>query len=365
MPAASANPEFPASRAGVSLGSKSLATDKRIDHRIRSLFADIPIGPRPNVSSRDEILEAEKSELGLAIAAMQFQWADKLDNEIIAPSAGLRITTESFVSSPDRNDIKVSYVRPDTNERLPCVYYIHGGGMEMMSCFNGMYRAWAKILAARGVAVAMIDFRNCVRPSSTAEVAPFPAGLNDCVSGVRWLHEQADVLNIDRNRIVVAGESGGGNLTIATGMRLMRDGDIDLIHGLYALCPFIAGEWPQSRFPSSVENNGLGLDLHSNHNAYAYGIDAFRARDPLAWPGFATVADVRGLPPTVISVNEFDPLRDEGVWLYRLLLEAGVPARGREMLGTIHGTEVFHCCPDITASTATDLAEFCRRARDG
>ena len=51
----------------------------------------------------------------------------------------------------------------------------------------------------------------------------------------------------------------------------------------------------------------------------AYGIEAFKNSDPLAWPGFATKEDVTGLPPTVISVNECDPLRDEGIAFYRLV----------------------------------------------
>ena len=68
-----------------------------------------------------------------------------------------------------------------------------------------------------------------------------------------------------------------------------------------------------------------------------------------------------GFPPTVISVNECDPLRDEGINFYRLLLQAGVPARGREVLGTMHGTEVFViACPEIGRDTARDLAAFAR-----
>ena len=65
----------------------------------------------------------------------------------------------------------------------------------------------------------------------------------------------------------------------------------------------------------------------------AYGIEAFNARNPLAWPSFATREDVEGLPPVVISVNECDPLRDEGIAFYRLLLGAGVPARCRQVDG--------------------------------
>ena len=244
---------------------------------------------------------------------------------------------------------------------MPCVYYIHGGGMASLSCFDGMYRGWGKIIAANGVAVVMVDFRNSVTASSVPEVAPFPAGLNDCVSGLKWVVANAGHLNIDPARIIVAGESGGGNLTLATGLKLKRDGELGLIKGLYALCPYIRGEWPTPECPSSTENNGILLDLHNNRGAMGYGIEAFNERNPLAWPSFATAEDVAGFPPTVISVNECDPLRDEGISFYRLLLQAGVPARGRQVMGTIHGTEIFAiACPDISRDTARDIAAFCR-----
>ena len=163
--------------------------------------------------------------------------------------------------------------------------------------------------------------------------------------------------------LVIAGESGGGNLTLATGLKLLRDGDVGLIRGLYAMCPYIAGEWPQANLPSATENNGILLDLHNNRGRMAYGIEAFDAKDPLAWPLFATQDDVAGLPPTIISVNECDPLRDEGIEFYRLLLRAGVPARCRQVMGTCHGIEIFaSACPDVSRDTAAHIAQFCRDA---
>ena len=174
--------------------------------------------------------------------------------------------------------------------------------------------------------------------------------------------EHAAHLRIDPERIIVAGESGGGNLTLATGLKLKRDGDLGLVKGLYALCPYIAGQWPLPENPSSVENNGILLDLHNNRGAIGYGIEAFNERNPLAWPSFATVDDVAGFPPTVINVNECDPLRDEGISFYRLLLRAGIPARCRQMMGTMHGTEIFTiACPDVSRGTARDIAGFTQR----
>ncbi len=340
-----------------------MQNDPRIDPRIKATMAGVPPLHQENVESREQLLREANSPAMVELRERMAVMFEMVDNEQITPSAGLRISTHEFTSSPDGNTIKLQFIRPDSDECLPCVYYIHGGGMQTLSCFLGMYRAWGKMIAHQGVAVAMVDFRNCLTPSSSPDVAPFPAGLNDCVSGVKWVSSQADALNIDPAHIIVAGESGGGNLTLATGLKLKQDGDMGLVRGLYALCPYIAGTWPQERFPSSIENNGLLIDLHNNHGAMAYGIEELHARNPLAWPGLATEDDVRGLVPTVISVNECDPLRDEGIDFYRLLLRAGVRASCRQVMGTIHGTEIFVvACPDISRETAASIARFCKEA---
>ncbi len=338
-----------------------LQEDRRIDPRIKAAMAAFPSITQSDVRSRDELLAEVNQPQAIAQREQMRAAFDLMDNEQIAPSKGLSVATHEFRSSPDGNTIKVQLIRPESREPLPCVYYIHGGGMQAMSCFDGMYRAWGRIIAAQGVAVAMVDFRNALTPSSAPEVAPFPAGLNDCVSGVKWLHESAARLGVDPAHIVVAGESGGGNLTLATGLKLKQDGDLGPVRGLYALCPYIAGHWPQERLPSSIENNGILLDLHNNRGAMAYGIQELERKNPLAWPGFASEQDVKGLVPTTISVNECDPLRDEGIEFYRLLLRAGVPARCRQVMGTIHGTEIFAmACPDVSRETAASIARFCR-----
>jgi acetyl esterase/lipase len=343
--------------------SSKLNDDPRIDPRIKALMGALPSVAQRDAESREQVVAEANSETALAARTALEGFMTLCDNEDVAPSTGLDVSTREFTSSPDGNTIKIQFVRPHSKEPLPCVYYIHGGGMQVMSCFDGMYKAWGRIIAAQGVAVAMVDFRNCLTASSAPEVEPFPAGLNDCVSGVKWLHENANSLGIDPGRIIVAGESGGGNLTLATGLKLNRDGNLAVIRGLYALCPYIAGTWPQERFPSSIENNGILLDLHNNRGALAYGIEALEKQNPLAWPSFAKEDDVAGLVPTVVSVNECDPLRDEGIEFYRLLVRAGVPARCRQVMGTIHGTEIFAMsCPDVSRETAASIAHFCREA---
>ena len=337
------------------------ADDRRLDPRIRDVLAFMPTVPARDATDREVLLAAVNTPEAIEARVQQAALFEALDDGVAVPTAGLEITRETIVSSPDGNEIHLAVIRPEGDGPWPGVYYVHGGGMATMSCFDAIYRMWGRRIAHHGVAVVMVDFRNCLIPSSAPEVAPYPAGLNDCVSGLRWLHANAPRLGVDPDRIVVAGESGGGNLTLATGMRLLCDGDIGMIRGLYALCPYIAGDWPQDRFPSSIENNGIFLDLHSNEGRLRYGVEAFDAGDPLAWPSFATEADVAGLPPTFISVNECDPLRDEGVEFYRLLLRAGVAAQCRQVMGTIHGAELIPvACPDVSEETAASIARFAR-----
>jgi acetyl esterase/lipase len=335
--------------------------DDRLDPRLKAFLALLPAEEANDVRDRAEILEQMASPAAKAAVEMTVAFTDMWGSEELAPSTGLRFETLDITSQPDGNAIKVQIVRPDNDETVACVYYIHGGAMATLSSFYGNYRAWARILAARGLAVVLVEFRNSVGENALDEVAPYPAGLNDCVAGLRWTVDHAQEYGIDPSRIVVAGESGGGNLALATTLRLKRSGDLKLIKGVYALCPYINGVWPDDRYPSTVTNNGIFINVQGNWGPMSYGIEAVESRDPLAWPGFATVEDVTGFPPTVISVNECDPLHDEGVAFYRLLLSAGVDARGRDILGTMHGTELtVALCPEITQATALDLAAFAK-----
>jgi|TARA_B110000967_G_scaffold161382_1_gene167508 acetyl esterase len=337
-----------------------LINDVRIDPRIKKNFwFDLP--PRKQFKNRDEMINYHSSGYIKKEIKLFERFSEIYDDKKIAPTKGLKIETKEIVSLPDNNIIKMQCIRPDNDEILPCVYYIHGGGMEYLSCFYGNYRAWGRLVAHQNIAVVMVDFRNATIPSSAPEVAPFPAGLNDCVSGVKWIHENSDLLKIDKNRIVVAGESGGGNLTLATGMSLKKEGKLNIVKGLYALCPYIAGIWPLETNPSSISNNGIFLDLHNNPGPIAYGIDELHNKNPLAWPGFATIEDVQGFPPTHIHVNECDPLRDEGYNFYKLLKDARVETDFTEAKGTIHATELFvTMCPDISLRAAKNIAKFCR-----
>ena len=199
--------------------------DPGLDPRIRAFFKPDSLEGSPllrpgDVGSRDELLKETQTPEAIAGAKAASALFALADTEEAAPSAGLTIKRHDFTSEPDGNTINVQFIRPTSEEALPCVYYIHGGGMQTMSCYDGAYRAWGRTIANQGVAVAMVEFRNALTPSSVPEVEPFPAGLNDCVSGLKWLIANAASLQVDPNRVVVAGESGGGTSIQGDALRI-------------------------------------------------------------------------------------------------------------------------------------------------
>ncbi|GBG33944.1 Arylacetamide deacetylase [Hondaea fermentalgiana] len=331
-----------------------------------------------DVSTREDLLERRMQDLvKLAKIVKSMEKPPKPPQEIRALWAGNDIeqSQEEIVSQPDGNSIKLSVIKPSAASAsqgpLPCVMYIHGGGMATNSAFNPEYQVLGRILAKQGLVVVLPDFRNCEMPTpSNPEVAPFPAGLNDCYSALQWIHDNKAALGID-DRIIVAGESGGGNLTLAVTLKALKEGRHDLVqHGIYAMCPYIAGRWPQDVTNNGIlgtshlnsVNNGIFLEMAGNNvPALGYGIEALRRKDPLAWPAFAADEDLKAFPRTVIQVNEFDPLRDEGIVFYRRLVKAGVRATCKELRGTIHGASVMvTAVPEVTLDTCASIAAMAK-----
>jgi hypothetical protein len=131
-----------------------LTEDPRIDPRLKALFGKMPVVRGRDLSSRDEVLERNRSEKAVAARAAMARFVERADTEEIAPSAGLTVTTETFVSEPDGNPIKVQFVRPEhAGERPACVYYLHGRPRWRRSGDGGLPQRRHPVLRPGGRAV--------------------------------------------------------------------------------------------------------------------------------------------------------------------------------------------------------------------
>jgi acetyl esterase len=277
-----------------------------------------------------------------------------------APIADGVTTTTVTIPGGDGQDLTLYISRPDSSVALPCVVHLHGGGMAFLSAADTTYRRARECLAAAGLVVVGVEFRNS---GGKLGVHPYPAGLNDCAAAVRWVFANRERLGI--THLIVSGESGGGNLTLAVTHKAKREGWLHEIAGAYAQCPFISNRWQEQpdEFASMKENDGyfisceqLALFASVYDPAYAH------SDDPTCWPGVAADADLSDMPPHVISVNELDPLRDEGLDYYRRLLRAGASAVGRMVAGTCHAGDMLFpgAMPEVFAASARDVSGFAK-----
>jgi acetyl esterase len=337
---------------------RTLATDLRSDPRMLAVMLPLGMSERtpPQPVTVDSPLEAIHEFNTVAEAGFEMMFS--MTSGDLGPVVGVERTIE-VIRGIDGNDITLYLHRPEgTSGPLPGVLHLHGGGMSILEASGSGYQRWRDQLAATGMVVCGVEFRNA---SGKLGPYPFPAGLNDCTSALLWFADQRERLGV--SKIVVSGESGGGNLTLATTLQAKRNGHLHAIDGVYAQCPYISGvyEAPPAELTSLFENDGYFLSCEQmGVMAMLYDPTRESATNPLAWPYHASVDDLAGLPPHVISVNELDPLRDEGLAYYRKLAAAGVPVAARTVNGTCHaGDCLFEAAmPEVFHATIRDIKSF-------
>jgi acetyl esterase len=281
--------------------------------------------------------------------------------ELLAQLPTLASVTSStqMIEGVDGNDIQLYIHRPATSSGpIPALVHYHGGGMVLMAAEDPGPIAWRDALASAGLLVIGVEFRNGGGRMGNHR---FPAGLNDCASAAKWVDDNRDELGV--STIVLSGESGGGNLALATALKAKQEGWIDRVDGVYAMCPYIYGDYqnPPAALASLVENDGYMLDSEMMSSLVkVYDPSGEHANNPLAWPYHVDVDTLRGMPPHIISVNELDPLRDEGLAYYRKLTKAGVSAVGRTVHGTPHAGDQSYAevIPDVSAETVRSILGF-------
>ena len=336
----------------------TLGDDPRADPRMIAAMEPFALAAPPVEAPVDSDSPIEALLEYVAAAEEGFEALFGALTDGLPEIAGVTRSVE-VIKGVDGNDVTLYVHRPvDERDTRPGVLHLHGGGMVLLEAAGASYVRLRDELAATGLVVVGVEFRN---GGGKHGPHPFPAGLNDCASALRWIIDNRSRLGI--SKLIVSGESGGGNLSLATTLKAKRDGLLEHIDGVYAMCPYISNAYvsPPAELTSLSENDEYFLSCRMLGGlARVYDPNGEHATDPLAWPYHATVEDLAGLPPHVISVNQLDPLRDEGLAYYRKLVDAGVSAVSRTVNGTCHaGDLIFHVAmPDVFAATIRDIKGF-------
>jgi len=228
--------------------------------------------------------------------------------------------------APDGHVVDLRVYRPFHRTSRGAVYHVHGGGF-ILGDLDMSHHRNAEIARECGAVVVAVAYR-------LAPEWPFPTPVEDVYSGLLWVHEQAGALEIDPANVVLHGVSAGGALAAATAL-LARDRNGPPISFQFLKSPTLDDRLRTASSRRFTDTPAL------NRRDAEIGWSAYLGRpagtvSPYAAPARAT--DLTGLPPTYISVAEFDPLRDEGVDYARSLLAAGVPVELHLFPGSYHGS---------------------------
>jgi phosphinothricin tripeptide acetyl hydrolase len=239
--------------------------------------------------------------------------------------------------------VPAEWLTPPGARADSAVLYLHGGGYVIGSPRSHRHLAAAVGTAARS-RVLLPDYR-------LAPEHAFPAAVDDAVAAYRWLMDRA----IAPARIVIAGDSAGGGLTVAT-LLALRDGGVPLPAGGVCISPWVdltcGGGSYATRAGADPIVKRAGVEEMAT--AYLGGRDA---TTPLASPLFA---DLHGLPPLLVHVGDDEVLLDDAVQLAERARKAGVEATLEVWPKMIHVWHWFFPMLDEGQAAIDRIGEFVR-----
>ena len=207
---------------------------------------------------------------------------------------------------------------------VPVVVFAHGGGFVFcdLDSHDDLCRAMTNGI---GAVVVSVDYR-------LAPESPWPAAAEDVYAAADWAVQQAGALGADPGRLLVAGDSAGGNLAAVTAL-MARDRDWPAIAGQVLVYPVIAADFDTASY------RRFGVGYYNTAAAMAWYWDQYvpnvaDRRHPYASPLQARLND---LPPAVVITAGCDPLCSEGGNYAKALVAEGVPTIHRDYEGAIHG----------------------------
>ena len=229
----------------------------------------------------------------------------------------------------DASDVPAEFITtPESvNERV--IYYLHGGGY-VLGTINTHREMASRLARAAKARVLLIAYR-------LAPEHPFPAAVEDSVTGYQWLLSRG----IKPDRVVIAGESAGGGLTVAT-LVALRDSGVPLPAVAVPVSPWVDMEALGESMVTKADLDPLVRRDHLLEMAKIY-LGGADPRTPLASPIYA---DLTGLPPLLIQVGTAETLFDDAARLAEKAKSAGVQVVLEPWEDMIHMWHFFPMLPE-------------------
>ena len=254
-------------------------------------------------------------------------------------------------------EVRVLAYRPtQVQGPLPVLLHLHGGGYVVGSP-ERKGTEHRKLAAELQCAIYSVDYR-------LAPETPFPGAIDDCYAVLAWLHQNASQLALDTNRIGVMGESAGGGLAASLAL-LVRDRAEFRLSFQHLVSPMLDDRTAVHANPNPWTGQ---FAWTQQDNAFGWSAllgSALGGPDVSSYAAAARAQDLRGLPPTYLSIAALDLLMEEELDYARRLAHSGVPLEVHLYPATFHG--FVPTCPHarVSVAAARDSYEALRRAFHG
>lgn len=233
-----------------------------------------------------------------------------------------------YINSDNRK-MKVIMLSPTNNKLNPGILWIHGGGY-----YEGMA---SMIYFSKGSSIAKKFNAVVLSPEyRKSKQEPYPAAFNDCVSTLKYMYNNAEKLGIDKNKIILGGESAGGGLAIALSL-YARDNNIPIMLQI-PLYPMI----DCFDTPSSKNNHGYNWNTKKNHKAWKlYLGKLYYEKDIPKYASPSREKDYSNLPPCYTFVQDNEPFYCETLKYIRDLRKFNVDANIDIYHGKMHAFDIL------------------------
>jgi acetyl esterase len=241
-----------------------------------------------------------------------------------------------------KGEIFIQIVKPQGsgNETLPVIMYFHGGGW-VLGSFDTHERLLRELANGAHAAIVFVNY-------TRSPEAKYPIPLEEAYAATKWISENGQTSNLDSSRLVVAGDSVGGNMATAVALLAKERGGPSITFQLL-FYPVTDANLDTPSYLAYKEGYFLTREAMKWFWDNYLSNDTNR-KEPTVSPLQASVEQLSGLPPVLIIVGENDVLRDEGEAYAHKLMQAGVPTTATRYLGTIHDFVMLNPITDTPAT---------------
>ncbi|WP_316741476.1 alpha/beta hydrolase [Streptomyces sp. MK7] len=263
---------------------------------------------------------------------------------------------EMWITVPAHvGEVKVRIVKPvGSTGVLPVILYMHGGGWILGNAATHD-RLVRELAVGAQAALVFVEY-------DRSPEAKYPVAIEQAYATAQWITTKGAEDGLDGSRLVVAGDSVGGNMAAALTHMAKQRGHVTFLHQslYYPVTDAAQNTGSYRTFAHGPHLTAKAMEWFWD----AYTTDPAERAQITASPLRATPEDLRGLPPALVIVDENDVLRDEGEAYARKLVQAGVPTTGIRYNATLHDFMMLNPVRGTQASSAAieQAVQVLRRA---